>query len=76
VSWTYKEKEVIELPVCAGFVYKITNLTTGRAYIGKKLSHFTKYHNNQLTIIELTPYALRPLKQMCHYVLVEVAIRS
>jgi len=34
---------VAELPEdCIGFVYLITNLTTGRKYIGKKLAKFSK----------------------------------
>ena len=38
MNWLYNNKEVIELPEdCAGFVYQITNTTTGRKYIGKKL---------------------------------------
>jgi len=43
VSWTYQESTVIELPDdCVGFVYLITNLTTGRMYIGKKLAKFSR----------------------------------
>jgi hypothetical protein len=44
--WYYNEQVVQELPDDKiGFVYLITNLTTGRCYIGKKLSKFsrTKY---------------------------------
>lgn len=41
--WTYQGKEVTELPEdCAGFVYMIVNLITGRKYIGKKLAKFKK----------------------------------
>lgn len=41
--WLYNDIEVTDLPErCVGFVYKITNLTTGRAYLGKKLKFFTK----------------------------------
>ncbi|CAB4127386.1 hypothetical protein UFOVP84_161 [uncultured Caudovirales phage] len=50
MSWTYKEELVLELPECVGFVYKITNLTTGRAYIGKKLSHFAKTSLRTITL--------------------------
>jgi hypothetical protein len=40
--WIYNNKEVIEQPDLAiGFIYKITNLTNDRIYIGKKL--FIKY---------------------------------
>jgi hypothetical protein len=42
MTWYFKDAEITELPECVGFVYKITNTTTGRAYLGKKLSHFTK----------------------------------
>jgi len=39
--WLYEEKEMNEVPDNAfGFVYIITNLLSGRKYIGKKL--FTK----------------------------------
>ena len=41
--WTYKGKEVTELPEdCVGFVYIIVNQITGRKYIGKKLAKFSK----------------------------------
>jgi hypothetical protein len=43
MSWLFESKEVTELPEdCVGFVYVITNLTTGRKYIGKKLAKFSK----------------------------------
>lgn len=39
--WTYKGKEVNELPQdCEGFVYIITNLTNNKKYVGKKLAKF------------------------------------
>jgi hypothetical protein len=43
MSWTYQNTPVTELPAdCVGFVYLITNLATGRMYIGKKLAKFAK----------------------------------
>ena len=43
MSWIYESKEVTEIPEeYAGFVYLITNRQTGRKYIGKKLSKFSK----------------------------------
>ena len=39
--WTYKGKEVDELPDdCEAFVYLITNTTNNRKYVGKKLAKF------------------------------------
>lgn len=39
--WLYEGNEFIDIPEkVVGFVYRITNTTTGRQYIGKKL--FTK----------------------------------
>jgi Putative endonuclease segE, GIY-YIG domain len=41
--WLYENTTIIELPEdCVGFVYLITNLATGRKYIGKKLAKFSK----------------------------------
>jgi len=41
--WTYNNLIVEELPEdCVGFVYLITNKTTQRMYVGKKLSKFSK----------------------------------
>lgn len=41
--WLYESKEVDALPDdCVGFVYLITNLTSGRKYIGKKLAKFSR----------------------------------
>lgn len=41
--WIYNNKEVIELPDnVVGFVYLITNLASGKKYIGKKLAKFSK----------------------------------
>ena len=43
MSWYYQNTIVETLPeVCIGFVYCITNNITGRKYIGKKLSKFSK----------------------------------
>ena len=43
MTWTYNGQTVDELPEdCVGFVYIITNLTSGRKYIGKKLAKFSK----------------------------------
>ena len=43
MSWLYKNIIVTELPDdCVGFVYLITNNSTGRKYIGKKLAKFSK----------------------------------
>jgi len=43
MTWTYQGLPVQELPEdCVGFVYIITNLVSGRKYIGKKLARFAK----------------------------------
>ena len=43
MSWIYQGNLVTELPDgCIGFVYIITNNTTGKKYIGKKLGKFSK----------------------------------
>lgn len=43
MQWTYQENIVEEIPEgIVGFVYLITNLTTGRKYIGKKLAQFRR----------------------------------
>ena len=43
MSWTYQNNIVEDLPEdCVGFVYLITNNISGRKYIGKKLSKFSK----------------------------------
>jgi hypothetical protein len=43
LTWTYQGQVVNELPEdCVGFVYIITNTTSGRQYIGKKLAKFSK----------------------------------
>jgi len=48
--WTHKGEIVDVLPDCVGFVYLITNLTTNRKYIGKKLSHFSKTSIKTVTL--------------------------
>ena len=41
MSWTYRGKEITEIPdEYEGFVYLITNLTNNQKYIGKKLAKF------------------------------------
>lgn len=43
MSWYYDNQLVETLPEeCVGFVYIITNLSSGRKYIGKKLAKFSK----------------------------------
>ena len=43
MTWTYQNQTVDVLPEdCVGFVYLITNLISGRKYIGKKLAKFSK----------------------------------
>ena len=43
MTWYYQDKEITELPEdCVGFVYVITNIPTGRMYIGKKLAKFSR----------------------------------
>jgi len=43
MSWYYENQLITELPEdCIGFVYNITNIITGRMYIGKKLAKFSK----------------------------------
>ena len=43
MTWTYQGHIVEELPEdCVGFVYIITNIVSGRKYIGKKLAKFKK----------------------------------
>ena len=41
--WLYEQTQIETLPEdCVGFVYLITNNSTGRRYIGKKLAKFSK----------------------------------
>jgi hypothetical protein len=43
MTWEFQGNVVTELPEdCVGFVYIITNILTGRKYIGKKLAKFSK----------------------------------
>ena len=43
MTWVFQNNNVDSLPDdCVGFVYLITNLVSGRKYIGKKLSKFSK----------------------------------
>jgi hypothetical protein len=43
MQWIYQGQIIDTLPEdCIGFVYEITNLLSGRKYIGKKLAKFTK----------------------------------
>jgi superfamily II DNA/RNA helicase len=49
--WLYNNKEITELPEdCVGFVYLITNLTSNRKYIGKKLAKFSKTSYKTVTL--------------------------
>jgi hypothetical protein len=50
MSWFYNNQEIQELPEdIVGFVYCITNLTTNRKYIGKKLANFSKTKTRTVT---------------------------
>ena len=43
MSWLFENAQIESLPEdCVGFVYLITNLISGRKYIGKKLAKFSK----------------------------------
>jgi hypothetical protein len=43
MTWLYENQTVETLTEdCVGFVYLITNISTGRMYIGKKLAKFSK----------------------------------
>ncbi len=43
MTWTHQGQIVEILPEeCIGFVYEITNLLSGKKYIGKKLAKFSK----------------------------------
>ena len=48
--WYYNDQVLTELPEDKiGFVYLITNLNTGRRYIGKKLSKFSRVKYKMVT---------------------------
>ena len=46
MNWLYKGEEMISLesfpPITFGFVYRITHIPSGKAYIGKKFVKFTR----------------------------------
>ena len=43
MEWTYKNEPIAKLPEdCVGLVYIITNVISGRKYIGKKLARFKR----------------------------------
>ena len=43
MTWYFQGQVITDLPEeCVGFVYLITNSSSGRKYIGKKLSKFSK----------------------------------
>ncbi len=49
--WFYNNQEITELPEdCVGFVYLITNLTTDRKYVGKKLAKFSRTRTKTVTL--------------------------
>lgn len=51
MTWIYKGKPVEEIDEkYTGFVYIITNLVSGKAYIGKKLSKFSKTTTKTVTL--------------------------
>ena len=50
MSWLFEGVEITELPECVGFVYQITCVLSGKSYIGKKLSHFTKTSIKTVTL--------------------------
>ena len=49
--WLYNNEEITELPDdCVGFVYLITNLTSNRKYVGKKLAKFSRTKYKTVTL--------------------------
>ena len=43
MTWFYQDKEFIDPQDNWGFIYEITNLDSGKKYIGKKQFYFKKY---------------------------------
>lgn len=51
MTWLYENSPIETLPeTCVGFVYIITNLISGRKYIGKKLATFAKTSQKTVTL--------------------------
>jgi hypothetical protein len=51
MTWTYRKRIIESLPEdCVGFVYLITNIVSGRKYIGKKLAKFKKTTYKTVTL--------------------------
>lgn len=51
MNWIYNNVEFLSIPEnCEGFVYKITNLTNGKFYIGRK--SFYSYSKKKLTLAD------------------------
>jgi len=51
MTWLYENQPVEILPEdCVGFVYLITNLSSERKYIGKKLAKFSKTTQKTVTL--------------------------
>ena len=51
MTWLHQNAPVESLPEdCVGFVYLITNLTSNRKYIGKKLAKFSRTTTKTVTL--------------------------
>lgn len=50
MTWLYQGNPVLSLPECAGFVYLITQISTNKKYIGKKLARFSKTKYKTVTL--------------------------
>ena len=51
MTWYFNNEPVEEIdPKYVGFVYLITNLSTGKRYIGKKLAKFSKTTTKTVTL--------------------------